>query len=158
MRRDAEPVVALKVPATTANMGPGFDTFGMALSLHNRFSVTDVLPEGRFTVRVTGEGAQELGDVEKNLLVKSYCRACDEWGVPRRGFALESHNAIPLRRGLGSSSTAVVAGVMLANLLTDARAPEDEALRLMTAIEGHPDNVVPYAADQIGRASCRERV
>ena len=145
MRRDAEPVLALKVPATTANMGPGFDTFGMALSLHNRFSVTDVLPEGRFTVRVTGEGAQELGDVEKNLLVKSYCRACDEWGVPRRGFALESRNAIPLRRGLGSSSTAVVAGVMLANLLTDARAPEDEALRLMTAIEGHPDNVVPCA-------------
>ena len=79
--QDAGPIVTLKVPATTANMGPGFDTFGMALSLHNRFSVTDVLPEGRFTVRVTGEGAQELGDVEKNLLVKSYCRACDEWGV-----------------------------------------------------------------------------
>lgn len=135
--------LSLKVPATTANLGSGFDTLGMALTLYNIFTVTELLPEGQFVCRVSGEGTDELQDQGKNMLAQSYCRACAEWGVSGPGFRVECCNAVPLCRGLGSSSTAVVAGVMLAKLLRGLEVPEAEMLRVMTLIEGHPDNVVP---------------
>ena len=137
------PLIQLKVPATTANLGSGFDTLGMALSLYNIFTVTELLPEGEYTCKISGEGVDELKDARKNMLVTSYIKACEEWGVPVKGFAFESCNAVPLNRGLGSSSTAVVAGVVIANLLSGSKFPEAELLRVMTKIEGHPDNVVP---------------
>ena len=136
-------MIRLKVPATTANLGSGFDTLGMALSLYNIFTVKEILPEGEYTCEVWGEGINELKDARKNMLVTSYIKACNEWNVPVKGFAFESCNAVPLNRGLGSSSTAVVAGVVLANLICNLKLPEAELLRVMTLIEGHPDNVVP---------------
>lgn len=136
-------MIRLKVPATTANLGSGFDTLGMALSLYNIFTVKEILPEGEYTCEVWGEGIDELKDARKNMLVTSYIKACNEWDVPVKGFAFESCNAVPLNRGLGSSSTAVVAGVALANVLSGLNLPEAELLRVMTKIEGHPDNVVP---------------
>ncbi len=136
-------MIRLKVPATTANLGSGFDTLGMALTLYNIFTVKEILPEGEYTCEVIGEGVDELKDARKNLLVISYLKACEIWNVPPKGFAFESCNAVPLNRGLGSSSTAVVAGVMLANILSGWKFPEAELLRVMTKIEGHPDNVVP---------------
>lgn len=136
-------MIRLKVPATTANLGSGFDTLGMALSLYNIFTVKEILPEGEYTCEVWGEGIDELKDARKNMLVTSYIKACNEWNVPVKGFAFESCNAVPLNRGLGSSSTAVVAGVALANVLSGLNLPEAELLRVMTKIEGHPDNVVP---------------
>lgn len=136
-------MIRLKVPATTANLGSGFDTLGMALSLYNIFTVKEILPEGEYTCEVYGEGTDELKDARKNMLVTSYIKACNEWNVPVKGFAFESCNAVPLNRGLGSSSTAVVAGVVLANVLSGLNLPEAELLRVMTKIEGHPDNVVP---------------
>ncbi|MBR0251078.1 MAG: homoserine kinase, partial [Synergistaceae bacterium] len=102
-----------------------------------------ILPEGEYTCEVTGEGVDELKDARKNMLVTSYIKACNEWNVPVKGFSFESCNAVPLNRGLGSSSTAVVAGVALANILSGLNLPEAELLRVMTKIEGHPDNVVP---------------
>ena len=137
------PHLSLRVPATSANLGSGFDTLGMALSLYNVFNVREVLPEGRFACDVIGEGARELSDASSNMVVESYLRACSEWGLPPRGLALECHNVIPLCRGLGSSSTAVVAGVVLADAVSGRRTGEAELLRVMTLIEGHPDNVVP---------------
>ena len=137
------PVIRLKVPATTANLGSGFDTLGMALTLYNIFTVKEILPAGEYSCEISGEGVDELKDAKKNLLVTSYIKACEEWNVPAKGFAFESCNAVPLNRGLGSSSTAVVAGVTLANLLAGSKFPEAELLRVMTKIEGHPDNVVP---------------
>ena len=136
-------MIRLKVPATTANLGSGFDTLGMALSLYNIFTIKEILPEGEYTCEVWGEGIDELKDARKNMLVTSYIKACNEWNVPVKGFAFESCNAVPLNRGLGSSSTAVVAGVALANILSGLNLPEAELLRVMTKIEGHPDNVVP---------------
>ena len=136
-------MIRLKVPATTANLGSGFDTLGMALSLYNIFTIKEILPEGEYTCEVWGEGIDELKDARKNMLVTSYIKACNEWNVPVKGFAFESCNAVPLNRGLGSSSTAVVAGVVLANVLSGLNLPEAELLRVMTKIEGHPDNVVP---------------
>lgn len=136
-------MIRLKVPATTANLGSGFDTLGMALNLYNIFTVTEILPEGEYRSEVWGEGVDILKDARKNMLVTSYLKACDEWGLTPKGFAFESCNAVPLNRGLGSSSTAVVAGVTLANIISGANFPEAELLRVMTKIEGHPDNVVP---------------
>ncbi|MBQ2617026.1 MAG: homoserine kinase [Synergistaceae bacterium] len=136
-------MIRLKVPATTANLGSGFDTLGMALNLYNIFTVTEILPEGEYRSEVWGEGVDLLKDARKNMLVTSYLKACDEWGLTPKGFAFESCNAVPLNRGLGSSSTAVVAGVTLANIISGANFPEAELLRVMTKIEGHPDNVVP---------------
>ena len=143
MDRGKEPLLSLRVPATSANLGSGFDTLGMALSLYNVFNVRELLPEGRFTCDVIEEGAYELSDTGSNMVVESYLRACTEWGVPPRGLALECHNVIPLCRGLGSSSTAVVAGVVLADAVSGRRTDEAELLRVMMLIEGHPDNVVP---------------
>ena len=136
-------MIRLKVPATTANLGSGFDTLGMALNLYNIFTVTEILPEGEYRSEVWGEGVDLLKDARKNMLVTSYLKACEEWGLSPKGFAFESCNAVPLNRGLGSSSTAVVAGVSLANIISGANFPEAELLRVMTKIEGHPDNVVP---------------
>ncbi|MBQ9526979.1 MAG: homoserine kinase [Fretibacterium sp.] len=138
-----QPLFSLKVPATTANLGSGFDTLGMALTLYNVFSVTELLPDGTFACEVCGEGMDELQDARENMVVTSYLRACQEWKLSPRGFHLESCNAVPLNRGLGSSSTAVVAGVTLAGLIAGKEIPEAELLRVMTLIEGHPDNVVP---------------
>jgi homoserine kinase len=136
-------LLSVRVPATSANLGAGFDTLGMALSLYNVFNVKELLPEGEFSCDVVGEGARILSDVSSNMLIQSYLRACEVWGVRPTGFALECHNVIPLCRGLGSSSTAVVAGVALADALAELHTPERELLRVMTTIEGHPDNVAP---------------
>lgn len=136
-------MIRLKVPATTANLGSGFDTLGMALNLYNIFTVTEILPEGEYTSEIWGEGVDLLKDAKKNMLVTSYIKACEEWNVTPKGFAFESCNAVPLNRGLGSSSTAVVAGVMIADILSGNKHEESELLRVMTKIEGHPDNVVP---------------
>lgn len=136
-------LITLKVPATTANLGSGFDTLGMALSLYNIFTIRELLPAGEYTCEISGEGMDELRDAKKNMLVTSYLRACKEWNLEAKGFAFESCNAVPLNRGLGSSSTAVVAGVVIANILSGSKFPESELLRVMTKIEGHPDNVVP---------------
>ena len=136
-------MIRLKIPATTANLGSGFDTLGMALNLYNIFTVKEILPEGEYTSEIWGEGVNLLKDAKKNMLVTSYIKACEEWNVTPKGFAFESCNAVPLNRGLGSSSTAVVAGVMIADILSGVKHNEAELLRVMTKIEGHPDNVVP---------------
>ncbi len=136
-------MIRLKIPATTANLGSGFDTLGMALNLYNIFTVKEILPEGEYTSEIIGEGVDILKDARKNMLVTSYIKACGEWNVTPKGFAFESCNAVPLNRGLGSSSTAVVAGVMIADILSGVKHDEAELLRVMTKIEGHPDNVVP---------------
>ncbi len=133
----------VRVPASSANLGSGFDTVGLGLALYNDYEVIDLLPQGEFSIDVVGEGSGELHDPEANLVVKSYLRACSEWGMPPQGFHLRSVNAIPLCRGLGSSAGAVVGGVLIANVLRKRPLAREELLPLMTSIEGHPDNVVP---------------
>ncbi|MDR1650277.1 MAG: homoserine kinase [Synergistaceae bacterium] len=137
-------ILKVRAPATSANLGAGFDTLGMALSLYNVMTVRRLLPPGEFIPEVTGEGARELADPGKNLIIKSYLSACEAWGVENpHGFEMHSNNVIPLSRGLGSSATAVVTGVLTANALNRAGASEQELLRTMTRLEGHPDNVAP---------------
>ena len=136
---------SLKVPATAANLGSGFDTLGMALNLYNIFNIKKLLPTGEFKCETSGEGTEELSDIKDNMLVASYLKACASWHVDKPlGFELESCNAVPFSRGLGSSSTAVTAGVLFAKLINKLNnISEPELLRMMTLIEGHPDNVAP---------------
>ncbi len=136
-------ILRVKVPASSANLGSGFDTLGMALSLYNFYDLLSLLPSGSYEIEVIGEGEHELEDPIGNLLIKSYERAAEEWGIELPGLKLRCLNAIPLRRGLGSSSSAVVGGVLLANAMRDDPLDKDELLTLMVSIEGHPDNVVP---------------
>lgn len=136
-------LITLRIPATSANLGSGFDTIGMAVSLYNFFKIIEILPEGVYKCEACGEGARELSDPEANLVITTYKRTCERWGVDGPGFYLWSHNIIPLARGLGSSAGAVVAGVLIARHLTGYNADEAELLRAMTVIEGHPDNVAP---------------
>lgn len=137
------PLITIRVPATSANLGSGFDTIGMAVSLYNIFKVMELLPEHEYRIEAHGEGARELSDPSANLVVRAYEEACRRWGVKGPGLSLWCHNIIPLCRGLGSSAGAVVAGVLIAKHLTCRDADEEELLRIMTMIEGHPDNVAP---------------
>lgn len=134
----------MRVPATSANLGPGFDTLGLALALHDE--VTAWITCGGCRVEVTGEGAGELPTDATHLVVRAMQAAFDVLGGAPAGVALRCVNRIPQARGLGSSSAAIVAGVLLARALV-ADGPErlDTAavLRLAAEIEGHPDNVAP---------------
>ncbi len=136
-------LITLRVPATSANLGSGFDTIGMAVSLYNIFKVEELLPKGEYKIEALGEGSRELSSPKANLVVKTYEETCARWNVEGPGFSLWCHNIIPLCRGLGSSAGAVVAGVLIAKYLTGYKADDEELLRSMTVMEGHPDNVAP---------------
>jgi len=131
------------VPATSANLGPGFDSLGLALGLHDEVEAR-VLPSG-LSVDVSGEGAADVADAgEKHLVVRAMRAAFDDLGVGQpSGLALRCVNRIPHGRGLGSSAAAIVAGVLAARALAGASAGPDDALPLASELEGHPDNVAP---------------
>ncbi len=133
----------VKVPASSANLGSGFDTVGLALSLYNFFDVLETMPEGEYSIDIIGEGSTELSRDIGNQFIQSYEKACDSWGIAKKGLRVRSSNAVPLARGLGSSSTAIVGGVMIANLFRDVPLSREALLPLMVEAEGHPDNVVP---------------
>ncbi|SBT50472.1 homoserine kinase [Micromonospora narathiwatensis] len=136
--------VRVRVPATSANLGPGFDALGLALGLYD--DVAAEVTTGGVRVTVTGEGAGELPADDRHLVVTSMRAAFDVLGAQPSGLSLTCVNRIPQARGLGSSSAAIVAGVLLARALVDdgaARLADDAALRLAAEIEGHPDNVAP---------------
>ncbi|TYL45951.1 homoserine kinase [Nocardioides sp. BGMRC 2183] len=136
--------VGVTVPATSANLGPGFDTLGLALDLRDRLEA-EVVADG-LEVQVHGVGAGEVPTDERHLVVRSMRATFDRMGLTPPGLRLVCHNVIPHARGLGSSSAAIVAGVWLArDLVAGGRLLlDDEALLDLAAqIEGHPDNVAP---------------
>jgi homoserine kinase len=143
----ASGVARVAVPATSANLGPGFDALGLALDLTD--DLTAQITDG-FHVQVTGEGAGEvptgrLTTGKEHLVVASMLAAFDRMGVAHpEGISLTCHNQIPHARGLGSSSAAIVAGILLARELAPGNGFDDaNALRLAAELEGHPDNVAP---------------
>jgi homoserine kinase len=136
--------VRVRVPATSANLGPGFDSLGLALALYDDVSAEVTAAGCRVTV--TGQGAGELPTDETHLVVRAMFAAFDALGGRPSGLAVECVNRIPQARGLGSSSAAIVAGVQLARaLVVDGpdRLDDAAALDLAAALEGHPDNVAP---------------
>lgn len=136
--------VEVSVPATTANLGPGFDTLGMALTMGDRLSATVVDGAG-ITVEVHGVGEGEVPTDETNLIAKSLLHAFAAKGVTAPALHLVAHNTIPHGRGLGSSGAAIVAGVMAAKGLLEGFESFDasELLAIATEMEGHPDNIAP---------------
>ena len=136
--------VTVKVPATTANLGPGFDTLGLALALYDELTVT-VRDEPGATVQVTGVGEGEVPTDESNLVVRAIAHAFAAYDQPLPGLDLVARNVIPHGRGLGSSGAAIVSGIMAAKGLLEGIVEIDALglLALATEMEGHPDNVAP---------------
>jgi homoserine kinase len=129
--------VRVRVPASTANLGPGFDALGMALGLYDTVEVTVTGEDTR--VEVTGEGAGGVPTDEKHLVVRALRAAADALGHPLPGVFLRCHNAIPHARGLGSSAAAIVAGVAAAYGLA-GKDLDEHALQVAAEFEGHADN------------------
>jgi homoserine kinase len=130
-------ILRVRAPATVANLGPGFDSFALALDLHNEFVLDTGAEPG---VEVEGEGAAELGGPGPNLVVKTMRRVANNLGAALPPFRLRCRNLIPLARGLGSSATAVAAGVLLADRLLDAGMDGRAVLAAVAEVEGHADN------------------
>ncbi len=130
----------VRVPATSANLGPAFDCAGLALSVHDHLEFT--VTGGGLEVVMSGEGAATLPADESHLVIRAFRAACAELGWAPTGLRVETRNGIPQGRGMGSSAAAVVAGVLGAwALCPDVEVDTDAVLRLVTEIEGHPDNV-----------------
>lgn len=128
------------VPATTANLGPGFDCLGLSLTLYNSVVVRSASRRG---LSVLGEGTGVLTEDESNLVWRAACHLWDRINYPAPALFLVMHNAIPLSRGLGSSSAAIVAGLILANYVAGEPFQQRDLVGMATEIEGHPDNVAP---------------
>ena len=129
----------VRVPATSANLGPGFDCLGIALEIWN----TVRLEAGSSGITVSGEGEGSLSLGRDNLVFRAAESLFRAIGKPTPQFSLTCDNAIPLGRGLGSSSAAAVGGLVAANALCENPLTQDEVLALAVEIEGHPDNVTP---------------
>lgn len=133
--------IKIKVPATSANCGPGFDSLGFACNLYNFFTF-EIISEG-LTLEVIGEGEDLLTASPENLAFLAFFKIWDKKSKSKIGLKLTMENNIPLSRGLGSSSTAIVAGLIAANELTGKTFSKEDILKFATDIEGHPDNVAP---------------
>lgn len=135
-------MIRVKVPATTANMGPGYDVLGMALSQYSTFQCQE---DDKISLSIKGLESEKLvnQDHEANLVVRSMNHLFKYVDKYPKGYKLEIINDIPLARGMGSSASAIVGGLLIANYLVGADLNQDEILKLATQIEGHPDNVAP---------------
>lgn len=132
--------VTVRSPATSANLGPGFDSFALCLDLADLASA-EVVSSGTEVV-VLGEGAGELPTDDSNLVAASIRHAFDLWGVAQPGLRLECRNAVPQARGLGSSAAAIVAGLRVAQSLAGNHSMSDaEEVAFAASLEGHADNV-----------------
>jgi homoserine kinase len=135
--------VRVRVPATSANLGPGFDTLGLALNVHDELEVEAT--ESGVRVDVTGVGAGEVATDETNLVARALLHVFDRVGVVPPGIAITATNSIPHGRGMGSSGAAIVEGVLAAKGLLEGvvDVSDEDVLRYATELEGHPDNVAP---------------
>jgi homoserine kinase len=147
VRWPVDPVV-VQVPATSANLGPGFDSFGLALSLHDTVRAR-IRPHG-VDVEVHGVGADTVGSGEDHLVVRAMRAGFAAIGTQPAGLAISCRNEVPHGFGLGSSAAAIVAGLLAARALAgpagQAALTDDEVLRLAGELEGHPDNVAACLA------------
>lgn len=133
-------MIRIRVPATSANLGAGFDCYGLALSLVNEVEVT-LADEMSFIIE--GEGAGELPRDDDNLVLRALRYYFDAISQELPPLRIWTRNAIPVARGLGGSSAAIVSGLMAANALAGEPLSRSDLLNMAVAIEGHPDNVAP---------------
>ncbi len=134
-------MITIRVPATTANLGPGFDTLGLALALYNRVSMEAI--EAGLEFEITGEGAEFIPGDETNIVYKAAAQVYNYLNLPVPGLKIHLHNGIPIARGLGSSAAAIIGGMVAASHLAGRVLSDAELLMLATRVEGHPDNITP---------------
>lgn len=134
--------VKIQVPATSANLGPGFDVLGMALDIYNTVEMS-VEPTGTMVVESTGEGSRFLSKNGSKMLLDAVQKVFDTAEFNPGGLRIRQHNRIPLFRGMGSSAAAIVGGMVAANLLLPEPLSDQQLLTLAANMEGHPDNVAP---------------
>lgn len=133
--------LTVTVPATSANLGPGFDAVGIALALHNRFTFSD--SGDGLTIDVRGEGQERIYRDERNLVVVAMERVFEVVGSRPKNLTILIENNVPAASGMGSSSTAIIGGMLGANGLTGNQLSHSQILDLAAQLEGHPDNVMP---------------
>jgi len=134
--------VRVKVPATSANLGPGFDCMGLALGLYLELEVREEEGNG-IALNVAGEGADTLPRDEKNALCAAVLNVYQRYGCTPRRLCIDYHSSIPLASGLGSSSAALVAGLAAGDWLCRETYDREQLMRWGVEIEGHPDNIAP---------------
>jgi homoserine kinase len=132
----------IRVPGTTANCGPGFDTIGMACTIYNYLTLEETT-DYKITVEVEGQGQGVIPGSESNIAVQAVLSVFERVAYHHRGFVVKMINNVPLARGLGSSAAAIVSGLMAANLVAGGKLSKDDLLEMATDLEGHPDNVAP---------------
>lgn len=137
-------MIKVTVPATSANLGIGYDTLGMAVSLYSHFTF-----DHADTLTITG--CPEEFQNRDNMVYVAFEQALEQWGMEPFSISIDIQTEIPVARGLGSSSTCVVAGIMGAAALTRRTVTREELVAMATALEGHPDNVAPAL---LGAAVC----
>ncbi|MFA5385246.1 MAG: homoserine kinase [Eubacteriales bacterium] len=134
-------MIRVQVPATTANLGPGFDCLGMALQLYNTVEMQRI--SSGLHIEVHGEGSRDIARDEKNIVYQAAMRLFKQAGKSPEGLKIKLTNNIPIARGLGSSAAAIIGGLIAANTLIGGDLSHKEILSLATTLEGHPDNVAP---------------
>lgn len=134
--------MVISVPATSANLGPGFDCLGLALNFRNRF---EIVPALETKVVVKGEGAERLRADESNLFVKIFRESLKDLGVKEKHFHFKFFNQIPISRGLGSSSAMIVGAISGAYAIAGKRLDKGAILNRAIRYEKHPDNIAPAA-------------
>ena len=130
-------MLGIRVPATTANMGPGFDCLGVALSIYNEFYFEEI--ESGFII----EGCPDEFKNENNLMYTSYRKTLDMSGSPYKGIRIVFKSNIPISKGLGSSGSCIIGGIAAANSIADLKLSREDILNIASVIEGHPDNITP---------------
>jgi homoserine kinase len=134
-------MLKIRVPATSGNLGPGFDCIGMAFQLYNYISF-DCISSG-LEIKVFGEGAEEISRGEDNKVFQAARKVFDKVKFNPPGLRIVLENNIPITRGLGSSASIIVGGMIAANEISDARLSKEEIFKMAVDMEGHPDNVAP---------------
>lgn len=134
-------MVTVCIPATSANLGPGFDTLGLALSLYNYVEM-EIGTRG-LEIEIEGQGSLAIPRGKENIVYQGALKVWEQCGFDPQGVRIKLRNNIPLARGLGSSAAAITGGILAANALAGYPLSDQEILHLATQIEGHPDNVAP---------------
>jgi len=134
-------MITVRVPATIANLGPGFDTLGMALGMYNYISMAET--DNGLIIEAQGDGAEKVPKDATNLVYKAADKVFQAVGYRPSGLKIKISNNIPMARGLGSSAAVTIGGMVAANQLSGCKLTNDQLLHMATCMEGHPDNVAP---------------
>lgn len=135
-------MIEVRIPATTANLGCGFDVLGMALDLYYTVHVRPI-KENKYIIRNRGEGEHYLPEDDRNLFFKTVKKVSKMKNFPEQGLEVEAFNQIPVCRGLGSSAACIAAAIVTVNELNGRVLSIQDMIHFATQIEGHPDNVIP---------------